>query len=93
VNCGMCVASCPGQAIFLIDEDCGDGTAEITLPYEFLPVPEKGAVGKALSRKGEPICDATVVNLRTAKAFDQTTLLTMKVPKAYAMKARFFKAE
>ena len=93
VNCGMCVASCPGQAIFLIDEDCGDGTAEITLPYEFLPVPEKGAVGKALSRKGEPICDATVVNLRTAKAFDQTTLLTMKVPKVYAMKARFFKAE
>ena len=93
VNCGMCVASCPGQAIFLVDEDCGDGTAEITRPYEFLPVPEKGSVGKALSRKGEPVCDATVVNLRTAKTFDQTVLLTMKVPKAYAMTARFFKAE
>ena len=32
INCGMCVASCSGQAIFLVDEDCGDGTATVTLP-------------------------------------------------------------
>ena len=29
----------------------------------------------------------------TTKAFDKTNLLTMRVPKEYAMKARFFKAE
>ena len=87
----MCVASCSGQAIFLVNEDCGDGTAEITLPYEFLQLPEKGAKGTALSRSGAAVCDAEVVNVRSAKAFDHTHLLTMKVPKEYAMKARFFK--
>ena len=90
INCGMCVANCPGQAIFLVDEDAGDGMAEITMPYEFLPVPEVGAKGVGLSRSGEPICDAEVTRVRSSKAFDKTNLLTVKVPKEYAMKARFF---
>lgn len=92
-GCGMCVASCSGQAIFLVNEDCGDGTAEITIPYEFLPLPEKSEKGIALSRSGEKLCPAEVVSVRTAKAFDHTNLLTMKVPKEYAMKARFFQKE
>ena len=90
-GCGMCVASCSGQAIFLVNEDCGDGTAEITLPYEFLPLPKQGDKGKALSRSGKPVCDAEVVGVRSAKAFDCTNLLTMKVPKEFAMQARFFR--
>ena len=57
INCGMCVASCSGQAIFLVDEDCGDGTATVTLPYEFLPLPEVGTVGKGLGRDGKPVCE------------------------------------
>lgn len=93
INCGMCVASCSGQAIFLVDEDCGDGTATVTLPYEFLPLPEAGAKGKALSRSGKPVCDAEVVNVKTSKAYDKTNLLTMRVPKEYAMTARFFKVQ
>lgn len=93
INCGMCVASCSGQAIFLVDEDCGDGTATITLPYEFLPLPEEGCKGIALGRDGKEVCEATVVSVKTAKAFDKTNLLTMRVPKEYAMSARFFKAE
>jgi len=92
INCGMCVASCSGQAIFLVDEDCGDGTATVTLPYEFLPLPEEGTKGTALGRDGKPVCDAEVVSVKSAKAFDKTHLLTMRVPKEYAMKARFFKA-
>lgn len=93
INCGMCVASCSGQAIFLVDEDCGDGTATVTLPYEFLPLPEIGTKGKGLSRSGEEICEAEVVGVKTVAAFDHTNLLTIKVPKEYAMKARFFKAQ
>ena len=91
INCGMCVASCSGQAIFLVDEDCGDGTATVTLPYEFLPLPEDGTKGTALGRDGHPVCEATVVSVKSVKAFDKTNLLTMRVPKEYAMKARFFK--
>ena len=91
-DCGMCVASCSGQAIFLVNEDCGDGTATVTLPYEFLPVPDEGTRGRALGRNGQEVCDAEVVKIRTSPAYDHTTLLTMSVPKEFAMKARFFKA-
>lgn len=89
-NCGMCVASCSGQAIFLIDEDLGDGTATVTMPYEFLPYPEEGTAGKGLNRAGEPVCDASVVSVRTSPAFDMTALLTVNVPKEYADEVRFF---
>jgi len=93
INCGMCVASCSGQAIFLVDEDCGDGSATVTLPYEFLPLPEEETKGIALGRDGKEVCEATVVSVKSAKAFDKTHLLTMRVPKEYAMKARFFKVK
>ena len=92
VNCGMCVASCSGQAIFLVDEDCGDGSATVTLPYEFLPLPAEGTKGIALGRNGQEVCEAAVVSVKSLKAFDKTNLLTMRVPKEYAMKARFFRA-
>ena len=92
INCGMCVASCSGQAIFLVNEDCGDETATVTLPYEFLPLPEAGTKGKGLGRDGKPVCDAEVVSVKSMKAFDKTNLLTIRVPKEFASKARFFKA-
>jgi thioredoxin reductase/NAD-dependent dihydropyrimidine dehydrogenase PreA subunit len=91
IDCGMCVASCPGQAIFLINEDDGDGNAEITLPYEFLPLPKVGDKGVALGRSGSPVCEAEVARVRSSKAFDGTNLLTIRVPAKYAMTARFFK--
>lgn len=89
-NCGMCVAACSGQAIFLVDEDTGDGMAAVTLPYELLPLPTAGEKGVALGRGGEKICEAEVVSVKSSPAFDKTHLLTMKVPKQYAMAARFF---
>ena len=92
IGCGMCVASCSGQAIFLVNEDYEPGQASITLPYEFLPLPEKGCRGTALGRDGKPVCEAEVIEVRTSPAFDKTALLTMKVPVEYAMRARFFKA-
>lgn len=93
INCGMCVASCSGQAIFLVNEDCGDETATVTIPYEFLPLPEAGTKGTALGRDGRVVCEAEVVQVKSVKAFDKTNLLTMRVPKEYAMTARFFKYE
>lgn len=90
-GCGMCVAGCSGQAIFLVDEDCGDGSATVTLPYEFLPLPKEGDKGIGLGRDGKKVCDAQVVSVRSLDVYDKTNLLTMRVPKEYAMKARFFK--
>ena len=92
IGCGMCVASCSGQAIFLVEEKCEDGYGTVTLPYEFLPLPAAGQKGIALGRDGTRICEAEVVKVRSAQAFDHTSLLTMKVPSDMVMKARFFKA-
>lgn len=91
IGCGMCVASCSGQAIFLVDEDTGDGYGTVTLPYEFLPLPETGEKGIALGRDGKKVCEAEVVSVRSAKAFDHTNLLTIRVPSDMTMKARFYK--
>ncbi|MCI1208902.1 MAG: FAD-dependent oxidoreductase [Treponema sp.] len=90
-GCGMCVASCSGQAIFLVNEDYEKEYAAVTLPYEFLPLPQKGDKGKALDRSGKPVCDAEIVEVRSSKAYDHTNLLTMKVPADMVMEARFFK--
>lgn len=92
-GCGMCVASCSGQAIFLVNETYEEGFASITLPYEFLPLPQAGEKGYGLGRDGQKVCEAEVVNVKTIKAFDHTNLLTMKVPADMAMKARFYKKE
>ena len=89
-NCGMCVASCSGQAIFLIDEDYDENFATVTMPYELLPYPEEGTVGKGLGRSGEEICQAIVVSVKTSPVFDKTALLTIKIPKEKVNSVRFF---
>lgn len=91
IGCGMCVASCSGQAIFLVNETYDDEYASVTIPYEFLPLPQKGDKGVGLGRDGSVVCEAEVLDVKQAKAFDKTNLLTIKVPKGMAMKARFFK--
>ena len=91
IGCGMCVAACPGQAIFLVDEHPDEGYAEVTFPFEFCEVPQKGETGVALGRDGAAACAAEVVSVRASKAFDHTKLVTMRVPDEYAGRARFFK--
>ncbi|MEA4932136.1 MAG: FAD-dependent oxidoreductase, partial [Lawsonibacter sp.] len=92
-GCGMCVASCSGQAIFLVNEDYEPGYATVTMPYEFLPLPQKGDVGLALDRSGAVVGEAAVVEVRSAKAFDHTNLLTMKIPVDLANTARFYRGK
>ena len=69
-------AACVLQAVqdrkLFVHEDFEPGFTSITLPYEFLPLPEKGTVGKALSRSGEILCDAEIVSVKSAGVFDHT---------------------
>ncbi len=90
-GCGMCVASCSGQAIFLVNDEFDEQRASITMAYEFLPYPEVGTQGMALDRSGQEVCAAEVISLRSAPATDGTALLTIAVPKAYAAQARAFR--
>jgi len=93
IGCGMCVASCSGQSIFLVDHDKEEGYSYITFPYEFWPLPEVGDIGAALDRSGQPIGTAKITEVKSVKAFDQTVLVTMKVHKDMGMRARFFKSD
>lgn len=92
-GCGMCIVSCSGQAIFLVDEEAEPGFASISLPYEFHPLPAIGSSGKALDRAGNILGDAEVLKVKMTQATDETAILTMKVPVEWSMTARFFRPD
>ena len=87
-GCGLCIAACPGQAIFVVDLTYSDAEATVQLPYEFLPLPQKGEVVDGLDRAGERVCAARVVKVLNPKKFDCTPVITVAVPKEWAMVVR-----
>ena len=91
VGCTTCVPVCPGQAIFMVDESIEGDKAAVTIPYEFRSVPEKGQVVTALDRSGTELGDAVVAGVRKTEKMDQTSLVTIEVPKEWSMKARGFR--
>ncbi len=91
VACQSCLPICPGQAIFMVDESPGNGKAVVTLPYEFLPLPEKGQAVTALDRSGAPLGDAEVTEVRKTDRMDETALVSIEVPMDWSMRARGFR--
>lgn len=87
-GCGVCLTRCPGLAIFLVDMEYSKTRAEITIPYEILPVPNEGETWQALDRSGKIICAAEITQVRTAKAFDKKYLVSFTVDKQFANDAR-----
>lgn len=91
-GCGMCVAACPGQAIFLVDENYSDTEALVVMPYEFLPLPVEGEIGLVCNRSGQLLGEARVVKVRSSKVMDGTAVVSVAVPKEQAMTARSLKS-
>lgn len=87
VGCGLCVAQCPGQACFLVDQSHEDYDT-VTFPYEYYPLPEKGQEVYGLSRDGVYLVRATVLRCIMTKVNDRTAVVEVKVPKGYGMKVR-----
>jgi hypothetical protein len=83
----VCAAKCPGLAIFIVDKSRA-GAAEVTFPYEYLPLPQKGDAVTAASRAGEPVCAATVTRVINPASFDRTPLVTVAVPVEFADNVR-----
>jgi len=86
-GCGTCVSVCPGLAIFVVD--LSKEKALITIPYEFLPIPEIGDKVKALDRKGEVVGEAKVI--RVKKNENKTNTITIEVNKELGMTVRNIK--
>jgi Fe-S-cluster-containing hydrogenase component 2 len=90
-GCSLCIARCPGLAIFVVNKNYNNKESAISLPYEFLPRPQKGDQVKALDRQGKIVCNARVEKVLDAKALDRCAVITVVVPKRFYNKVRFVK--
>jgi sarcosine oxidase subunit alpha len=90
-GCKVCIARCPGLAIFVVHKNYNDKEAAISIPYEFSPKPKKDDIVDALDRTGKKVCKAKVIQVLDAKALDRCAVITITVPKRYYNKVRFIK--
>jgi Fe-S-cluster-containing hydrogenase component 2 len=88
VGCALCVAKCPGLAIFMVDLSHTPDEAIVAIPYEFLPVPAPGDVVTALDREGEPVAEVQVAMVQDAPSQDRTRVIWLEVPRDLAMTVR-----
>ncbi|MGI6054693.1 MAG: (2Fe-2S)-binding protein [Clostridium sp.] len=87
IGCGLCVAKCPGQAIFLVDMT-GENVDAVTLPYEYYPLPEQGQEVYCLSRDGHFVVKGRVKKVVMTRVNDRTAVVEVEVPKGYGMQVR-----
>ncbi|WP_161844308.1 4Fe-4S binding protein [Pseudoflavonifractor sp. 524-17] len=91
VGCKLCVAACPGQAIFLETPDYEPGKWALTFPYEYRPLPEEGQTVTAVDRLGQPVCQAVVAAVEDRPVYNKTVLVTLVFPAEHREQVRFMK--
>lgn len=87
-GCGVCVAACPGLAVFVVDETFSPAEALVKLPYEFVPLPEQGEDVGCLNREGQEICCGRVVRVVKGKDKMVTPVVWVAFPKAFCHDVR-----
>ncbi len=80
-GCNLCIAACPGLAIVVVEKNYNDQYAALSLPYEFLPIPEKGQTVETYDRDGTYIGEATVIKARKSQKYDKTGVVTFTLAK------------
>jgi len=83
-GCGLCVAVCPGLAIFIVDVS-SPNQATIKLPYEMLPQPKIGGQVALLDRQGKQSGVGEVLAFSRQR---ETGVVTLAVDKKLAMQVR-----
>ncbi|MCK5801407.1 MAG: (2Fe-2S)-binding protein, partial [Lentisphaeria bacterium] len=87
-GCGLCVPSCPGLCIFILNGSYSETEATVTMPYELLPLPREGEAVDALDRQGGRVCAGRVVKLRALGAAELCRSLTVAIPKKFVHDVR-----
>lgn len=87
-GCTICVTSCPGMAIMVVDASYSKDEALFKIPYEFSPLPEIGQVVRGLNREGEYITDVKILKVSNPKSFDKTPIITCVVNKDFLYEFR-----
>lgn len=90
-GCGLCVPMCPGLAIFILNYNFNEKNASLTIPYEFLPLPEKGEKIRCLDRNGRYICIGKIIKVIPPEKNNRTSLVTFSFPKKYFDTIRSFR--
>ena len=88
VGCGVCVSKCPGLAIVVVNKVFSRTTATVSFPYEYLPTRVSGEIRRAVNRKGEFICEGTIVKVVNPGSYDHTPVVTIEIPKQYVDEVR-----
>jgi len=87
-GCTLCIAKCPGLAIFVVHRDFSKTEALVTIPYELLPRPVVGARVACLDRAGRDVGRGRVVKVLDTKALNRCAVVTVAVPKRYWNRVR-----
>ena len=90
-GCGSCIVQCPGLAIFVVDKTYSESHAVVRLPYEFIPLPEKGQWACGMDRAGLERGWFEVVKVIPGANKNKTTTVWLAVPKELAMEVRGIK--
>lgn len=91
IGCGLCIAHCPGLAIFLVDHTFEKKRALVGIPYEFVPLPKIGETVEVFNRAGRPCGKGEIIRIRNAQSQDRTPVVYLAVSKRLAMTVRHFK--
>lgn len=87
-GCGACLAQCPGLAIFRVHKNFTETTATVDFPFEYLPLPEVGAIVSCGDRAGAHVTDGKVVSVKSPKTYDGTTIVRVEIPKEHCKVVR-----
>lgn len=90
-GCGICIASCPGLAIFVLDMNYSAREALIKVPYEMMPLPKKGQMVSGLDRQGCKVAEVMVQKVTRTK--NKTSIISIIVPKELAQIIRNIRVE
>lgn len=91
IGCGVCVAACPGLAIFRIEKNYSETTSTVDFPFEYLPLPDIGAEVQCTNRAGQVVTTGKVLKILSPKIYDNTTVMRVEVPKEFYNEVRSIK--
>ena len=88
VGCAMCVMKCPGLAIFMVQEM--EEYSLVGIPYELLPLPEKGQRVVLMDRDGKDVGEGIVHRVLKNRK-DKTHVVYVIVEKGLEKVVRHFR--
>lgn len=89
IGCGICVAACPGQAIFIVDMTYKEDKALVAFPYEYYPVPKKDDEVNVVDRNGKALGTGVINKVMITEKFDHTNVVWVEVDKEIAREVHF----